>query len=577
MLVARRLSAVFGLALCTLAGTAAAMPAVLDRVPTDAAIVVAVPSVDQLEKDIKAVAELVGQPLPVGVEAILSQMGITTGFNKAGAMVIVMNELPVDGGEKSTLVLVPTSDYAGLLKGFETKPSGGIDEVKMPTGESAFVRSLDGGYAIVGADKALVEKFGPGGHAAAHEKAIGPAGKSLADNSDMFIVVNVEKIRPLLKQGFDSAMETMAAQMAMMAGGDEAQMNPEAAKFLGEMFIADTQALVASVNIDTMGISMDLGFNFKADSKLAKAAGSGGNSSALIAKLPAMPYLFAAAADFSSPDFKELLRSIPKPKNAADMGIDLNAGIEHANGTSIIAGIPSGGLMGGVLTRTVSFQATTDYAGSMTALRKGLDAMKIAKAGEGKFTEAGAEVDGQKVDVWEMKLNADPDNPQMMQGMMAMFGPAGGPSGYIAKVDGGYIQTYSKSSELASAAMKSAKGEGSLAQDKVISQVADKLPKGRRAEFYIGVKGILDSTLPMVAMFTGQQLKFDMPPTVPPVAGAITPMGGGVVATIYLPNQTIKTVAQVVKAFEDSRNQAENGDEDMGNRGGQKKGDKPGF
>ncbi len=49
MKVATRRIAGFGLALTLFAGAAAAMPPVLDRLPTDAALILAIPSVDQLE------------------------------------------------------------------------------------------------------------------------------------------------------------------------------------------------------------------------------------------------------------------------------------------------------------------------------------------------------------------------------------------------------------------------------------------------------------------------------------------------------------------------------------------------
>jgi hypothetical protein len=577
MLAARRVTAAFSLALCSLAGSALAMPAIMDRLPADAAITVVVPSVEQLEKDIKAVAELIGQPLPIGIEALVSQVGITSGFNKAGSMVIVMPELPVDGGEQQMLFMVPTSDYAGLLKGFEVKPSGGVDEVQLPTGEPGFVKSLDGGYAVVGGDKGVVEKFtGAGGSAAKFEAMVGDAGKTLGASGDFFIVVNVDKIRPVLKEGFDNAMKEMVDQMAMMGGGDVEQMNPEAAKWMGEMFISETKSIVASVNIDTMGVSLDLGANFNAGSRLAKVTAAAGNSSALLAKLPAGPYLLAAAIDSSAPGFKEFIKAMPKPKNPSAPGMDFGAGLEKVDGASVVVGIPAGGLMGGLLTRTVSYTATSDYPGAVGEMKKALGAMKDAKIGDGKFTEGGAEVDGKKLDVWEMRVNADPDNPQMVQMMMGLFGPAGGPNGYMASVDGGYITTYSKSSELAGLTLKAVQGQGTLSgEDKVLAQVAGKLPRGRSAEFYVGIKGILDSVMPMVPMITGRPIRFDMPPTIPPVAGAITPQNGGAVASIYLPNATIKTVAGLIKAFEEAGNQEDEENEPMG--GDEKKGDKPGF
>lgn len=562
MKVATRRMAGFGLALTMFAGVAAAMPPVMDRLPTDAAMVVVIPSVEQLEKDVKSVAQLVGQPLPVGAEALLSQMGITSGFNKGGSMVMVLNQIPDEDapGEPDMLVLVPTGDYAGLLKSYDATPSGGIDEIEMPGGDKGFIKKLEGGYAVMAPKKSLVEKFsGSPGSEGKFKAMLGSRATTLTDSGDAFIVLNVDVARPQITKMINSAMENMGDQMEMMGGGG---MNVKAFEYFSKMMVEESTAIVASINIDNVGVSFDIGANFKPGSRLAGVAVGGGKSGALLSKLPAQPYLFAMAMDTSNPGLKGIIEKMPKGEAADAMpGMDMQSLMKNSDGNSMIIGIPSGGLMGGLMTRTVTFSATKDTGAAVAEFKKTLSAMSEEKIAATKYETGAAEVEGVKVDAWEMKMSMG-DEPQMAQVMMGLFGPAGGPTGYLATTDGGIIQTFSKSADLMASAMKAAKGEGSFAKDQLVSQIGAKLPEGRMFEGYIGVKGIIESVLPMAAMFMGTQVKFDMPAQVPPVAMGLAASEGGAVGSFYVPNQTIKTVADLVRAFEEAQNRGEEGDEE---------------
>lgn len=580
MNAARRLVAGFALALSFVAGTATAMPPILDRVPADAALIVAVPNVEQLETNVKAVADLIGMPLPVGVEALLMQVGITNGFNKAGSMVLVMASIPDEEamGPPDMLLLIPTSNYENLLKSYNLKPSGGIDEITMPKGDDkGYVKALSDGYAVMGPVKASVEKFsGQAGNAEVLRKLIGKAGTALADRGDAFVVLNVEKARPFMKKIFEEGLQRATDQMAMFGGGDETAFNLDAPKFIANTLMAETQAIVAGISMDNMGVALELGANFQPGSRLAKIASGTGKAAALLARLPSQPYLLAAAGDFSSPDLKAFVKDIPRPKAVTGMeGINVAGAIDRNDGASVVIGVPPGGLMGGLFTRTVTFKATSDPEGAVQALQATLDAMKKADLAEVKFTPDAETIEGTKVSTWEMKLRTD-GNPQMGQAMGLFFGPSGGPSGYIAPVKGGFIQTYSKNKDLAGKALKAAGGGDTLSGEKLIDQISKKLPDGRMAEAYLGVKTIIESTLPMVSMFTGMQVKYDLPPSLPPVALAVTPAEGGAIVTVYVPNQTIKTAAGVAKAFKDAANRGEGGDEEK-DVPGKKPEKKPGF
>ena len=84
---------------------------------------------------------------------------------------------------------------------------------------------------------------------------------------------------------------------------------------------------------------------------------------------------------------------------------------------------------------------------------------------------------------------------------------------------------------------------------KVLSAVAEKLPAGRAMEGFIGVKGLLDTLLPMAAMFGGAPLKVEIPEKLPPIAGGLAMGDRQMQATFYIPADVIKTGGDIAKAF----------------------------
>lgn len=535
--------------LALFAGAAQAVPPVLDKVPAEAALVVAIPSVDGLEKDLRTVAQWVGFPLPFGVDQALASMGIEGGVNRTGSMALVLVDAPdmEAGGPPNIFMLIPTSDYGALIKGLGGTAGGAVDTVTVD-GVEAFARSLGGGYAAISPVKETIEKLSAdGGHTAKHKAFIGDAGDKLADSSDIVFIINGAKMRPLVKEGVREAMQNMKDQMAGMGG--EAGLNTAAAEWLVNMVVNDTRAVVAGANIDGVGVSLDSVLAFNEGSKLAAVTSAGGNSAKLMSRLPAQPYLLSMSIDLAHAGLKKFIADMPKPAEPQPGSMDLPFLAEKTDGLATMVGYAPGGIMAGLFSKAVTFTATSDPAAFIAETKKAMEEMKKAGVGEGTYSEGAAEVAGTKVDTWEVRMSADADNPMAAQVMMLMFGAAGGPNGYTAKVPGGVIQTMSKSSDLMAAALAASKGESSLATDKLTQQVSDKLPKGRVAESYIGFKAILDSVIPLMTQFGGMQIKYETPQSLPPVGVALAPSGGSIQATLYVPAPVIKTTSEFVRAI----------------------------
>jgi hypothetical protein len=553
-------SLVSAAALVTMAaGSVLAVPAIVDRVPEGAMVVVAVPSAENLEKDLQGVATLLGLPAAaVNLDALLAQAGVTGGIAKKGAVAafIMPPKMDAEGnpeGEPATGVVAQTSDYAAFAKNFGATPgaAGGVDAGKVQ-GEDVFLKNLGEGFVAIAPDKAMLEGMGKAGAIAKLKPLIGGAGDKLTDKADLSIIVNMEIARPLVKRGVMDGVGQMA---------DQAPLPPEQlealegmVKWFTELTADDTSGVVMGLTIDNLGVSLDMTGNFKAGSRLGKASASPGKASAMLGKLPAIPYVAAFALDYSSAGLRELLESMPKPPAGAEApaatAMDFRQAMKTSQGQATVVGVSPAGIMGGLLTRSVAFTAATDPAASIAETRKSMQKLADADVAVTDFKEGSVEIGGQKVSEYKVQMKPDPDNPMVAQATTMMFGLSGGPTGFVAATDGGVITTYAKATDLMEAAMKASKGDGGFTQDKVVGQVAAQLPPGRAAEVFIGVRGILDTLTPLLAMVGGGNVKLDLPETIPPIAAAISPGEGAMTATIYLPAPTLKTIADVTRAIQ---------------------------
>jgi hypothetical protein len=554
---------------------ALAMPPVMDRVPKDAVAAVTVANFDAFRKDLENLGTLMQLPVQEGLKQFMPMGGMDKGLKMDGPVTVIVlkpsepakaaepkkkdemgGEDDADGADPfataPVVVIVQTKGYAAMLEGFGVKPGGGIDAV-MIDGEQVFTKDIGDSFAAVAPRKELLEKFsGQGGNLAGHKALAGAAGDKLADKSDLFIYVNMPVAQPLLDKSIDDGAKNMAANMGAMGGEGP---NMEAGQKFAKSVVADTTGLVAGLTIDNLGVALDLVANFKEGTRFAKLTAKPGTASALLGKLPNMPYLAALALDTSSPELrafrKELEQLQPAALSKEQQATQAAARevLDKADGTATIIGVSPAGLMGGLLVNSVNYMKTSDAPGVIAAQRKSFSTMVESKLAEGKYEEASTDVNGTKVDSYAFRMLPSNEDPSAAMMMGMFFGPGGGPSGYSTKVDGGVVTTFSKNSGLMTNAMNAAKGENALGQDKLLGQIGEKLPQGRIAEVFVSTKDLLGTVLPMAAMF-GMPINADIPQNLPPIGLAIAPNNGSAQASIYLPAPVLKTMAEVAKQIQ---------------------------
>lgn len=585
LIVCSGLAACLGLGLMT--RPAQGMPPIFERVPDDAMLVFTIPNPESLQKHIGELNAAIDSPFPVpSVEDLLSMSGMNAGVDTSRPIAVVVfaptpNEIKAkaermkkaaSGGEDrdeievfsanaedKVVTLIAVKNYSEFLAGLGVeKPEEGAPShaVTLPGGESGFARDVGGGYAVLGASKSLVENFSPKTGATPLAKRIGKPGEKLADEADIVAVFNMEQMRPLIPEAI-SEMRKGAREQAEMMGADPAaaEKNVESIVWFIESVARDADGMVGGMKFSAKGIGADMNANFREGTQFAKAFASAGSPGALLSKLPSMPFIIAGAMDMSNADMKTLFREFTSraPSPGGDNGMQsMLAGIENAKGTAMVMGFPMGGAIAGLLTSSMTYSEAADPAAAVALAKQTMLAMDGLNQNGVKFkvtyTDGGAKVGTTPVDVWDMKMDVGADDQGQMaaQGMAFIFGPQGGPGGYIAKSDSGVYTTFAKNSDLMSKALAAGKGDGErLESESSLRQTASNLPPARIAEAYLGTKSIMDLVLPFAGMM-GVQVPMDkIPAQLPPIGFAIASDAGQARFSTFVPAEVLKTTSLV--------------------------------
>lgn len=560
-------------AVALVAGRAMAqVPAALDRIPSDVAVAISVKDIGKLKAGIESMAKALGVPAAqmegmMKVDQVLGMQGADV--NGSAAIGI----LSLDGEEPEAIAVLPVRDYAAFMKNFGGSGAG-IEEIKLDT-KPVYVKNIEGGFAVAGPDKALVEKFGgKPGNGKAHEALMGAAGKAIASTRDVVIVANISKVGDHIKEALAGVKESV--DMAMMMAGQNADTS--IFEKFSETFVRDGAAGIIGVGLTDAGLTIDFAAQFKEGSESAGYFASKGSASKLIAALPNQQSLFAGAIDISSPSMRKILKDIQqaaaKMQEAAGEkdapGFLPSGWADSADGIAFQMG-NSPSPMGSLFVNTVAYIKTSDAAKMGSVMKDGMLAVngKTVKGMTYETTyQEGVKAGELTVDAWTMKMTADPEDPeavQMSQAMGMLFGP-NGLSGYTAKTDGGLVMTYAKNTALVQRALAAAKGGENMNADPEVAKIAAELPADRSFEGYIGVQGLVDTALAFMGMM-GMAPNIAPPENIPPVGMGAATHDGGIRMTVVIPTKVMTSVKSLMEAMDGGGG---NGGDDKGD-GGQMK------
>jgi hypothetical protein len=547
--------------LAGLATTAAhAAPPALDHVPQGAVMVAAVDNVGELGARLQALIER------LGMDDAAQQVSMATmtigGFGvkpEGSAAIVVMDgDLEaLESGQGPIALIAEFTDYNAFISNFGGDPEADVAEFSMQ-GSPAFARDLGGGWVALGPDRATIEGIeAGGGDADALGRWAGAIGRDIADESNLVVMFDFQAMKPMLEEGMQGIEDGLAEAEAM--GGAQGAMGADIARGFVDSFMRDARVGVIGMHIDDSGVAIDMAAQFQDGSDLAGYFQDEGNASGLMGRLPKVPVLFAAAFDSSHAGVQKVIAQLGELRERMLPDAPPNQLMEmlsSADGGAVVIGNSPALLSGGIFSNSALYLATDQPARVMEANEDALAAsdgleqpgMTMQTAyNHNALTVAGAEVDS-----WSISMELDPDSPmaqQMSMGLMGLFGPTGGPSGYMAEIDGGVVGTLSQNRRLLETAINAARAGNGLSEGEEIGQAAANLRDGNIAELYIGVGNIL-STVTSVMGMMGMDMDVDIPQDIGAVPLAIGSMDGGVRIRTFLPTDVIVTVSELSAYFQ---------------------------
>lgn len=552
------------------------LPAAMDRVPANSAIVVSVNNLEAVTGKFDSFLKSLGMednddedsPVQMGKKLLA-----TPGLNKSGSLAVAILAGP-DGQlnvgpekEPEAVLIVPVSDYAAFVKAMGATETSGVTSLTIDE-KSGFAKDIGGGFAALTTTTGLLDKFeGKAGNASAHKELLGKNGNSVTDSSDVVIIANVAALQTSLKEASEKMGEQLE-QIAAMAGDQAAGMKNSGK--LGQMvinnFARDGSIGILGVKLGDNGLSIDVGSQFKAGSELAGFFAASGKSAAMLTKVPNLPFYFAGAADINVPGVRTIMKNMTKmqiealpedQRKAAENSFQAMLGKDNVNGGAFVLGASPAAMMGGGLfVNTASYIATTDSASTLQAMSDASNAANGTKAGPATmkttYKQGAAEIGGVKVDTWTSAMEFDPNDPMAGQAQMAtgMLLGQSGLAGMSAAIDGGVVSVYSQNTPLMTSAIEAAKsGKSTLAEDALFKESQANLQAQRTFELYIGVKPLMDAGLGVMSMMGGGP-EIKPPGQMSPIALGGTTADGGVTFRIFVPSNVIKGIADVVKQVE---------------------------
>ncbi|MCH7962126.1 MAG: hypothetical protein IIC49_07300 [Planctomycetes bacterium] len=520
------------------------LPPALDRVTMDSALVVGVSNINNVLAGIEAI-EATGLE---GFSDMTDTIKALEGVNLDGSLAMGML-LGDEGfeGEPDMFVILPVSDYGEFRDGLGGEGTG-VVEVFIE-GEAVYLADIGGGFCIIGSTVEIAERYADvRGSVDALEAMIGPAGLKAVDHSDVFVLVNLQALRPFLEEEFSEAMD------GMMMPGMEA-MGPllDMYRVLGDRLFEDGRGAVLGVGFGQDGLTLSSAAQFAEGSKAAALLSGKSDSSSLLAHVPDAPFFLALAADTSTELFKA----------ANEFGMEMNRlqaeamGMEMPKndmslieGYAVVMGSPPGGVMGGILSASTVYMASSSPGELVDQYRQMFDqfeTMEMPMMSMGAtYTEDAASVAGHAVDTWSMEFQFDQNNPaviQMQMAMMMIAGP-GGFGGFIAELDRSMVMTMSLNPRLMESAIEAAEHGGGMGDNPMILAAAEHLPANRALEMYVGVEEMFVMFGALAAMIQ-LPIQVDLPDDVPAIAMGLSIVRGGALGMVFVPHEVLEVAGQL--------------------------------
>lgn len=518
---------------------------VLRAAPTDALLILATPSIERLDQNVGnliTATEMTTLPRPA---QLLAAVGLSAGIDQTRPAALMLLDGDMDAALPPIVAMLPVSDYGAMLRGFGAEPADGVTTLKA-MGETVYARELDGGYALVGAMRNLVEGFdGDAANLEAHAARIGRQGGDIAAVADLVVIADVRSLGTALDAG---ALGLDMRQIDRMTGGMLTVFGVgQGESPLMEAFKRDARTVTIGLRAGGMGAAIDGATQFEPGSPMAAMATGGGSSTELLQALPKEPFLVTYSVDVKNKGMKDMLRlafgAVDDGAPGEEPPVDgaLVALIDDLHGSSGVIYPNPAGLVGGVIARSIAYYASDDPERLKRLFRAYVEGANGAEDQGVRLTttyQPDAEIGGRSVDAYSVKVESTLPMQASPMGML-YGGQSKGPNGFVAAAKNGVYTTATPDPALMQKALSMENGGESLAADRTLGQVAQMLPPSRTAEFYLGVKAALDVIGPFMM---GRALDEPPPADLAPVGIGVELGEGSVRVGAFAPAPVLKIV-----------------------------------
>ncbi|MCC5785418.1 MAG: hypothetical protein JJU33_01810, partial [Phycisphaerales bacterium] len=428
-------------------------------------------------------------------------------------------------------------------------------------GEIVYTRDLGGGFAAMGPEAWIVERAAEG-QLRSHRNSMGANTIRLAESSDVFFSVSIERVGPSIEEGLNE-FRTGLDDMAAMFGEEQPAMR-EVLGFVQTVsaaLVRDGRTAAYGMTIGGQGISMDFAADFEEGSPTASYMVGSGGAIDMFGSLPDTQIILAMAMDTSSPRIKEIFGKMTELAASMNpgqtMGPRMGDMMEHSDGFAFVMGNTPSLLMGGMFTNMVQYQRSANPAKLLEAGKQytlemdGMEAEGITYRTQ--YREGAAEIEGVRLDEWGMQMQFDPAEPGAQQAGMAMmmvFGAAGGPSGYYAATDKGVITTFSRNTSLVRQVIEAERNaEIGLHRNAQIRAAHERLPSNPDFVVHLGLGPVLQQVGGLMAMAGAGAPQINVPADLAPISMGASMGDNGMHGRLYLPSDVVKIVGDLTKSL----------------------------
>ena len=541
--------------------------------------------------------------------AIKREMGLPQGLDDDGSLLVAVTGLATameaqldddpgnDNIEPSAVLLVPVSDYNAFITGLGGDPAADTTAVTLNRNQG-FARKVPG-YAVIAPTAQAAAAYAPGAGGAVVAQAVGPHAAPWFEDGQSLVYIDVAALAPTLKAAIALGMDEMQNELQNGDPTQAALMAPMMTAYAGlaNGMIDGTDKLALTLDLDAEGLGVTMGGRLNDGSDLASMLRAPGQDGAaegqppLLTRLPDQPFLFAAAADLTRWDTEALGEAVrgvaAELKDAAgDADADAVGGLPIEQMvdlyTEMMQVAPDANAMGSVMyapdaaammsggffnqlsvTQTPNADATLDRQKAVMAKMNDLKIPMPAMNGgaapadgaanemsfETTYTENALEIDGTRVDQFQVKTVLPPALMQQF-GPMAMVMGNAGTGGYLAAKDGYVLSTTVTDAQLVSRGLAALKTDDGLGATASLANLRDsQLPQDASMEAWLSVRGIANTVNPFLLMFAPGGGQLNVPADLSPIA-----MGGagdpeGMVLRLFVPTDVVRFGVDTLDQF----------------------------